>query len=101
MLWTATRRTPFGGTRSIYYLVQRILNDSFCARRLELRDDLADELFVHDRLHRHPLGMTELRDGRVAVETIIDEKIVREIIPQLKAAGAEGIIEYPLNKVVY
>ena len=37
----------------------------------------------------------------VAVETIIDEKIVREIIPQLKAAGAEGIIEYPLNKVVY
>jgi ATP phosphoribosyltransferase len=37
----------------------------------------------------------------VAVETIIDEKIVREIIPQLKSLGAEGIIEYPLNKVVY
>jgi ATP phosphoribosyltransferase len=37
----------------------------------------------------------------VAVETIIDEQIVREIIPQLKALGAEGIIEYPLNKVVY
>ena len=39
--------------------------------------------------------------GWVAVETIIDERIVRELIPQLKAAGAEGIIEYPLNKVVY
>ncbi len=39
--------------------------------------------------------------GWVAVETIIDEHIVREIIPALKAAGAEGIIEYPLNKVVY
>ena len=37
----------------------------------------------------------------VAVETIIDESVVREIIPQLKALGAEGIIEYPLNKVVY
>jgi ATP phosphoribosyltransferase len=37
----------------------------------------------------------------VAVETIIDECVVREIIPTLKAAGAEGIIEYPLNKVVY
>jgi ATP phosphoribosyltransferase len=37
----------------------------------------------------------------VAVETIIDEQVVREIIPQLKALGAEGIIEYPLNKVVY
>ena len=37
----------------------------------------------------------------VAVETVIDEKVVREIIPQLKLLGAEGIIEYPLNKVVY
>jgi ATP phosphoribosyltransferase len=39
--------------------------------------------------------------GWVAVETVIDERVVRELIPQLKAAGAEGIIEYPLNKVVY
>ena len=37
----------------------------------------------------------------VAVETIIDESVVREIIPQLKSLGAEGIIEYPLNKVVH
>lgn len=33
--------------------------------------------------------------------TIINESVVREIIPELKALGAEGIIEYPLNKVVY
>lgn len=39
--------------------------------------------------------------GWVAVETIIDEAIVRQLVPQLKAHGAEGIIEYPLNKVVY
>jgi ATP phosphoribosyltransferase len=39
--------------------------------------------------------------GWVAVETILDEKVVREIIPQLKSLGAEGIIEYPLNKVVH
>lgn len=37
----------------------------------------------------------------VAIETIVDEKVVREIIPVLKSHGAEGIIEYPLNKVVY
>lgn len=37
----------------------------------------------------------------VALETIIDERVVREIIPQLKSLGAEGIVEYPLNKVVY
>lgn len=36
----------------------------------------------------------------VAVETVIDESVVREIIPQLKSMGAEGIVEYPLNKVV-
>jgi ATP phosphoribosyltransferase len=39
--------------------------------------------------------------GWIAVETIIDERVVREIIPTLKELGAEGIIEYPLNKVVY
>lgn len=39
--------------------------------------------------------------GWVAVETIIDERRVRDLIPQLKKAGAEGIIEYPLNKVIY
>jgi ATP phosphoribosyltransferase len=37
----------------------------------------------------------------VALETIIDEAVVRTIIPTLKSHGAEGIIEYPLNKVVY
>lgn len=45
--------------------------------------------------------ISHLADGKwVAVETVIDEKIVREIIPQLKAAGAQDIIEYPLNKVI-
>jgi ATP phosphoribosyltransferase len=50
---------------------------------------------------RNPTIAQLSQPGWVAVETIIDEHIVREIIPQLKAAGAEGIIEYPLNKVVY
>src|SRR5437016_6259232 len=50
---------------------------------------------------RNPTISTLSQAGWVAVETIIDEHVVRELIPQLKAAGAEGIIEYPLNKVVY
>lgn len=37
----------------------------------------------------------------VAINTIIEEKTARQIIPKLKAARAEGIVEYPLNKVVY
>ena len=36
----------------------------------------------------------------VAVNTIIEEKTVRDLIPKLKAAGAQGIVEYPLNKIV-
>jgi len=50
---------------------------------------------------RRPTISNLSQAGWVAVETIIDEHVVRELIPQLKAAGAEGIIEYPLNKVVY
>ncbi len=36
----------------------------------------------------------------VAVHTILDESTVRTIIPRLKEAGAQGIVEYPLNKIV-
>jgi ATP phosphoribosyltransferase len=46
--------------------------------------------------------IAELSDpGWVAINTIIEEKTARQIIPKLKAARAEGIVEYPLNKVVY
>jgi ATP phosphoribosyltransferase len=38
--------------------------------------------------------------GWSALEVIIEEKTVKKLIPQLKRAGAEGIIEYPLNKVI-
>lgn len=50
---------------------------------------------------RNPTVSHLSQAGWVAVETVIDERVVRELIPQLKAAGAEGIIEFPLNKVVY
>jgi ATP phosphoribosyltransferase len=50
---------------------------------------------------RNPTVSPLAQSGWVAVETVIEEKVVREIIPRLKALGAEGIIEYPLNKVVY
>lgn len=45
--------------------------------------------------------ISSLSDERwVAVNTIIDESTVRHIIPQLKAAGATGIVEYPINKII-
>jgi ATP phosphoribosyltransferase len=39
--------------------------------------------------------------GWLALETVVDERVVRKIIPKLKKAGAEGIIEYSLNKVIH
>ena len=45
--------------------------------------------------------VSSLANGEwVAVETIVDSVMVRELIPRLKAAGAQGIIEYPLNKII-
>jgi len=35
------------------------------------------------------------------LETIIPEKTVRDILPALRRAGAQGLVEYPLNKVIY
>jgi ATP phosphoribosyltransferase len=49
---------------------------------------------------RDPTISALARSGWVAVETVMEEKTVRSIIPRLKELGAEGIIEYPLNKVV-
>ena len=49
----------------------------------------------------HAPTMNTLRDSSwVAIESVIEEKVVREIIPRLKDAGAEGIIEIPLNKLI-
>jgi len=46
--------------------------------------------------------ISTLRDENyVALETIIDEALVKQLIPDLKRAGAVGIIEYPLNKIIY
>lgn len=39
--------------------------------------------------------------GWFSVEVIVDEKVVRELIPELKRVGASGIVEYSLNKVIY
>jgi ATP phosphoribosyltransferase len=63
------------------------------------RADLQGVLAVLPALKRPTVS--NLSDSEwVAVNTIIEEKTVREIIPRLKAANAQGIVEYPLNKIV-
>jgi ATP phosphoribosyltransferase len=63
------------------------------------RDDLDAVLSLLPALQRPTISA--LSDAEwVAVNTIIEERTVRDLIPKLKAAQAQGIVEYPLNKIV-
>jgi ATP phosphoribosyltransferase len=63
------------------------------------RADLADVLALLPALQRPTISALS-DDEWVAVNTIIEERTVRDLIPRLKMAGAQGIVEYPLNKIV-
>jgi ATP phosphoribosyltransferase len=63
------------------------------------RDDLAGVLDVLPALKKPTISTLSDPDW-VAVNTIIEESVVRQILPKLKAAKAQGIVEYPLNKIV-
>ena len=63
------------------------------------KDDLSKVLAVLPALKRPTIS--HLSDEQwLAVNTILDESTVRDIIPRLKQAGGQGIVEYPLNKIV-
>jgi ATP phosphoribosyltransferase len=63
------------------------------------RADLGDVLAILPALQRPTISALSDTEW-VAVNTIIEERTVRDLIPRLKAAHAEGIVEYPLNKIV-
>jgi ATP phosphoribosyltransferase len=63
------------------------------------RVDLADVLALLPALQRPTISSLSDEEW-VAVNTIIEEKTVRDLIPKVKAAGGQGIVEYPLNKIV-
>jgi ATP phosphoribosyltransferase len=64
------------------------------------RDDLANVIAALPALRNPTISQLSDPDW-VAINTIVEEKNVRNLIPMLKAARAEGIVEYPLNKIVY
>jgi ATP phosphoribosyltransferase len=67
---------------------------------LNLRQaDLAAVLEMLPALRR-PTVSPLSEEGWLAINTILDERVAREIIPKLKQAGGEGIVEYPLNKII-
>jgi ATP phosphoribosyltransferase len=63
------------------------------------KDSLAAVLAVLPALKRPTISHLS-DDEWLAVNTILDESTVRDIIPRLKQAGGQGIVEYPLNKIV-
>jgi ATP phosphoribosyltransferase len=69
--------------------------------KMNIREQNVPKLLKTLPALRNPTISNLSLPGWVAVENIIDEHIVRELIPALKRAGAEGITEYPLNKIVY
>ena len=86
--------------------VSMLLKSALAARdlvglKMNLREEGLKKLLEALPALRNPTVSPLAQPGWVAIETVIEEKIVREIIPSLKSLGAEGIIEYPLNKVVH
>ena len=88
--------------RRIFLLLQGALNArDKVGLKMNLEESKLSDLLARLPALRNPTISPLAQKGWVAIETIIDETVVREIIPELKLLGAEGIIEYPLNKVVY
>jgi len=69
--------------------------------KMNVRSSQLDVMLKNIPGLRSPTISSLRQKGWVAVETIVDEHVVRQIIPKLKSAGAEGIIEYSLNKVIF
>ena len=78
-----------------------ILADGMVGLKMNVERDNLDQ--VIDRLPalKQPTISPLANDDWVALEVMIDESTARELIPALKRAGAQGLVEYPLNKVIY
>jgi len=86
----------------IALLLQAALEaDKWVGLKLNTRTENKDKILSALPALRKPTISPLSEEGWVAIETIVEEKVVREIIPDLRDNGAEGIIEYPLNKVVH
>ena len=68
--------------------------------KMNVPEDALDDVLEVLPALRDPTVNSLAHENGYAVETVLDEKVARDLIPDLKRAGAEGIIEYSLNKVV-
>ncbi|MBN1997708.1 ATP phosphoribosyltransferase [candidate division KSB1 bacterium] len=78
-----------------------ILAEDKVGLKMNVPKDKLDDLMKEMPAMKKPTISTLYGENWVAVEIVIEEKVVRKLIPNLKRAGAQDIIEYPLNKVIY
>jgi len=74
--------------------------DTKVGLKLNLERTKLSEVLLNLPSLRKPTISSLADEEWIAVETVIEKKVAREIIPALKRLGAEGIVEYPLNKIV-
>ena len=86
---------------SIAMLLQAALEaDAKVGLKLNVQREALQEVLSYLPALRKPTLSPLSDESWVAVETVIEKKVAREIIPALKRLGAEGIVEYPLNKLI-
>lgn len=78
-----------------------IIANNMVGLKMNTRKKDLDQILGQLPSLKNPTVSMLSEEGWVAIETVIEEGIVRTLIPELKKAGAQGIIEYPLNKIIY
>ncbi|MFZ5643391.1 MAG: ATP phosphoribosyltransferase [Bacillota bacterium] len=74
--------------------------DSLVGLKMNVPKDRINDVLSVLPAMKHPTVSQLFNSDWVAVETVLDEKTARDLIPSLRKAGAQDIIEYPLNKVI-
>jgi len=86
---------------NISLMLQAALHaDTKVGLKLNIEKSKLEEVITEMPALRRPTVSSLSDDSWVALETVIEKKVSRELIPALKRMGAEGIVEYPLNKIV-
>ncbi|MCX8053728.1 MAG: ATP phosphoribosyltransferase [Armatimonadetes bacterium] len=87
---------------NISLLLQAALNaDGLVGLKMNIPKSKLDKVLAALPSLKRPTISPLAGEEWVAAEIIVEEKTVRELVPKLKRAGASGIVEYPLNKVIY
>ena len=69
--------------------------------KMNVKKDNLDKIIKILPAEKSPTISSLADDDFIAVEVVLEDKVERELVPQLKRAGASGIIVYPLNKVIH